>query len=79
MGVAQELSRHIRAHDLPDPFKTREVYRRHWHGLDLPEKAKPALDVLEDAGWIRPLELGHASGRPSEAWVINPEVYAHGK
>jgi putative DNA primase/helicase len=78
VGAAQELSRHIRARHLPDLFTTRDVYRPHWRGLDVPEKAKAALEVLEGAGWIRRLELSQSPGRPADLWAINPEVYARG-
>jgi hypothetical protein len=78
VGAAQELSRHIRARHLPDLFTTRDVYRKHWRGLDVPEKTQGALALLGDAGWIRRLDLADGFGRPSDIWVINPEVYARG-
>jgi putative DNA primase/helicase len=54
----------------------RDIYRHQWTGLDTPESVDAALDVLHDAGWVRPTEKGTrlGSGRPSECWQVNPRV-----
>ena len=51
--AARDLARHIRIHNLPEVFKTREVYLKGWSGLDSPERVRGALTLLEDAGWVR--------------------------
>jgi hypothetical protein len=58
-------------------FALRELYRRHWAGLGTPDEAEAALDVLEDAGWVRRVDSSSPStGRPSsETFLINPKIY----
>jgi putative DNA primase/helicase len=55
-------------------FARRDIYRHHWAGLETPEQAADALEILRDAGWVRrkPSEVG--TGRPSDLWEINPKV-----
>lgn len=75
--AARELGRHIQKGDLPTAFKTREVYLRGWSGLGEPNKVRAALELLEDAGWLRPLGVHQSlsGGRPSESWEVNPKVF----
>jgi hypothetical protein len=60
-------------------FSCREVYLKGWSGLDSPEAVKMAAEVLQDAGWVRPLSgespdpLGR--GRPSNRYKVNPGVW----
>jgi hypothetical protein len=77
--AARDLARHIRYGDLSEQFKTREFYLKGWSGLDTPERARAALAILEDAGWVRRTEsLAMATGgRPSELWVVNPKARNH--
>lgn len=58
-------------------FSIRDVYLKGWAGLDSPEAAKQAADVLQDAGWIRDVstESGRLGGRPSNRYQVNPEVW----
>ena len=78
---ARELARHIQSEDLPRVFATRSVYLKGWSGLDNPERVRGALNVLEDAGWVRRLELipSPNGGRPSENWMVSPKVVRHEK
>jgi len=55
-------------------FSVRDVYRNDWRGLDTPEKVRPALEILVDAGWIRQLETSKRTGRPTEIYAINPRL-----
>ena len=75
-AAARDLARHIKAGDLPALFSTRDVYFRGWTGLDSPERVRAALDLLEDAAWVRKAEpsTSPSGGRPSEGWVVNPKV-----
>jgi putative DNA primase/helicase len=77
--AARELARHIQSGDLQQIFRTRDVYLKGWHGLDTPERARAALAILEDAGWLRDVEtrLFPRGGRPSEMWRLNPKVKQH--
>jgi hypothetical protein len=54
--AARDLARHIQSRDLPDLFKTREAYLKGWSGLGSAEQVRAALDILEDACWVRPVE-----------------------
>jgi hypothetical protein len=74
--AAIELARHISNGELQEKFTTRDIYLKGWSGLDSPEKARNALAVLEDAGWVRrgenpPSPVG---GRPSDTWIVNPKA-----
>ena len=72
--ATRELGAHIQAGHLPDTFTTRDVYRRHWSGLDSSDKARGALYQLKDYGWVRQTEAEDRNGRPSDGWQINPKV-----
>ena len=76
VAAAHELARHIQAEDLPNEFTTRQVYLKGWTRLGLPEEARQALEILEDAGWVRRqfFHLDENGGRPREQWQINPGV-----
>jgi len=58
-------------------FSLREVYLKGWSGLDTPELAQGAAGILQDAGWIRPVNdaPGPQGGRPSMRYEINPKVW----
>lgn len=76
---ARELVRHIQGGDLGAIFTTRSIYLKGWGGLDLPERVRGALYLLEDAGWVRRLEpeQSAAGGRPPQTWCVNPKVVRH--
>jgi len=58
-------------------FSCREVYLKGWSGLDTPESVKLAVEVLEDAGWVRALnsESRQFGGRPPNRYEVNPKVW----
>ena len=57
-------------------FSCREVYLKGWSGLDSPELVRMAVEILQDAGWIRDVnrESGPSGGRPSTRYQVNPRV-----
>ncbi len=57
-------------------FSCRDVYLKGWSGLDSPDGVKQALEVLEDAGWVRRLftESSPSGGRPTARYEVNPKV-----
>jgi hypothetical protein len=57
-------------------FSLREVYLKGWVGLNSPELALAAAEILHDAGWIRPVreEIRPQGGRPSTKYEVNPKV-----
>ena len=68
--AAIELDRHLP--DLPDPFKARDVYRRHWRHLDR-EGTQAALEVLEDYGRVT-AECTTGVGRPTKNYRVHPSL-----
>jgi putative DNA primase/helicase len=82
MQAAAELAEKIETGKLgpSGTFMLREVYRPQWVGLDTPLKAQTALDVLQDAAWVRRAPFrsgtGTGGGRPPDRWLVNPLVLA---
>jgi hypothetical protein len=76
LRTARELARHITAGDVQESFTTRNIYLKGWSGLDSPDKARAALSVLEDAGWVRRIQTAPSplGGRLSADWQVNPKV-----
>lgn len=59
---------------LPDPFTPRDVYRRHWRGLDM-EGTRTAIQVLSDFNYLRELpEELPSFGRPTQRYEIHPAL-----
>jgi hypothetical protein len=60
-------------------FSCREVYNQGWSGLGSPEAVRLAAELLQDAGWVRPVvsessdSLGR--GRPANRWLVNPRLW----
>ena len=55
MRAAQELAEKIKTGKVGANgfFTLRDVYLKGWSGLDTPDLARVAAQVLNDAGWIR--------------------------
>jgi putative DNA primase/helicase len=72
---AAEIGRHLMAGWKREEgqFTVREVYRNGWTGLDSAEMVHDALEILDDAHWVRPV-AAKTNGRPSEAYAINPRL-----
>jgi putative DNA primase/helicase len=79
MRAAHELAARIKRREIGAEgiFSSREVYRKGWAGLDSPELAERATEVLQDAGWIRPVatEPKPAGGRAATRFAVNPKVW----
>jgi putative DNA primase/helicase len=75
--AANELGRHLAAgwKHAEGIFTVRDVYRNEWHGLTTAEAVRRVLPLLEDAGWVRSVEMPfRKEGRPSEIYFVNPNV-----
>lgn len=79
MRAAQELADKIKTRKVgPDGFfSCRDVYLKGWSGLDSPQAVRLAIQVLENACWIRELrtDAGPTGGRPSLRHQVNPKVW----
>jgi Protein of unknown function (DUF3987)/CHC2 zinc finger len=81
--AARELADHLRKRQIRnkdagfDWFAARDVYLKGWTALDTPEAVKAAIEVLEDAGWVRAIgsEPSATGGRPSSRYCVNPRVW----
>jgi Protein of unknown function (DUF3987)/Toprim domain/CHC2 zinc finger len=76
--AAQELGSKIKAGRVGANgfFTPRDIYLKGWSGLDTPDLARSAIQILEDASWVRSVqsEPSPAGGRPSLRYQINPRV-----
>ena len=74
--LAAGLALRLRSGALGERFSLRDVYLREWAGLDTAERARLAVGVLVDAGWVRTsrFDAGSAAGRPSEEYSVNPAI-----
>lgn len=70
--AARALGERIKAGELPETFQARDIYRRHWAGLDQ-DATDAALEVLEERGWLR-VEQIETGGRPRFDYHVNPRV-----
>jgi hypothetical protein len=79
MRAAQLLAEKVKKRQIaPDGFfSCRDVYLKGWSGLDTPELARMAVEVLLDAVWVRDVdrEAGPLGGRPSARYQVNPRVW----
>jgi hypothetical protein len=77
MRAAQLLAEKIKMHKVGASFSGRDVYLKGWTGLDNPELVRLAVEILQDAGWVRTLpgEPGPSGGRPSSRYQVNPGVW----
>jgi len=72
LRAARDIERRLRRGELEHPFTARDIYRRHWHGLDR-ESVEAALDFLEELGRIR-ADVRESGGRPFVLWHVHPAV-----
>ncbi|MDT4331188.1 DUF3987 domain-containing protein [Methylomonas sp. MS20] len=74
--AAVKLASKIKAGGLPNPFTTRDIDRKGWHGLGKGAPVKEALEILAYEGWIveQPPEPQAVGRRPLPSFHINPLV-----
>jgi hypothetical protein len=73
--AAKNLLRRIAKRDLLDGFTARDVYRKNWAYMGTQEEAQQAIELLTERGYLLP-EQGHAGGRPTVRYLINPRATA---
>lgn len=52
IDAAKTILSKLKKGELPDPFSLRDVYKNHWAGINTPNKAQAAIDVLLDYGHL---------------------------
>jgi putative DNA primase/helicase len=74
--AAKEFARHLQDgwKRTEGAFTLRDVYRNQWAGLSTKEEAATALQVLEDANWIKHVRVESPTGRPKQLYTINPKL-----
>ncbi|MGY6278298.1 DUF3987 domain-containing protein [Methylomonas sp. MgM2] len=79
--AAVRLAGKIKAGNLPNPFTTRDIDRKGWHGLGKGAPVKEALEILAYEGWIveQPPEPQAVGRRPLPSFHINPLVLGRGR
>jgi putative DNA primase/helicase len=65
---------------LPNPFRYRDVAKKGWSGLTSSDDVRRAVDILDDRGWVKVVELpsGERGGRPTENVWIHPKLITNG-
>jgi hypothetical protein len=70
---SERLCEAIEDGKIVDGMALRELYRRHWRGLDTLDRLKAALAPLATANWVR-IESQQTTGRPGEALRLHPKL-----
>ncbi len=70
---AHFLKEKIGIGEVVDKQSLREIYRHHWTGLKNPAQVKTALEILEEAGWVRVDDV-QTDGRPGQVLRLNPDL-----
>lgn len=77
LRLAATLGQQLRMGRLANRFSLGDVYLHGWAGLDTPERARVAINVLVDAQWLRP--SFPAAGRKTSVakeYLVNPAVFS---
>jgi len=72
--AAKLILRKLKAGEIPQPFKARDIYRKHWAGLDKPA-VEDAIALLLEYGWLDESSEDTA-GRPALVYALS--AGAHG-
>nr|WP_293839873.1 DUF3987 domain-containing protein [uncultured Arsenicibacter sp.] len=70
---ASRILREIKAGNLKDGFKVREIVRNGWSHLNTTSLAEAALSILMNSHYVRPEEQPETGGRPeADRYRVNP-------
>ncbi len=81
LGLCQEetptnlLASRIRAGELGDRFRVRDVYNKHWAGLLDRTAVEASANELVELHWLRPVK-STGMGRPTTTYLVNPRLFA---
>lgn len=70
VDAAKTLLKRLSGGKLPLPFKTRDIYIKGWTGLETPQKAQAAIDLLIEYSQLTEREQD-TGGRPTRVYVQN--------
>jgi len=75
IDAAKTLLKRLASGKLSNPFKTRDIYRAGWAGLETPAKAQAAIELLMEYRHLheRVMDTG---GRPTSHFYLNEAVTA---
>jgi putative DNA primase/helicase len=71
--AAKALGKRLLAGDLPDGFRARDVYRKHWAGLSDSRAVNQALDLLLELHWLCE-QVVKTEGRDTVCYRVNPRL-----
>jgi hypothetical protein len=77
LKLAAGLGEKLRRVRWGNRFRVADVYLQGWAALDTPERAREAIQVLVDAGWVRPSRVVAGSSRGDAAsaeYMVNPAI-----
>jgi hypothetical protein len=77
LKLAAGLGEKLRRVRWGNRFRVADVYLQGWAALDTPERAREAIQVLVDAGWVRPSRVVGGSSRGDAAsaeYMVNPAI-----
>ena len=78
-GDAMKLAEKIKD-SVANPFTYRDVAKKGWTGLTTSEDVRRAVDLLDDRGWVKVVEVppGDRGGHPSKQVWIHPKLIGEG-
>lgn len=71
---AETILRLIRQRRLPNRFKAQDIYHQGLGGIADSTKARAALDLLQDYGWVISEKETSGIGRKHEFWIVHPKA-----
>ena len=74
LAAAHNLAEHIKGGDLEDGVPSRDIYRKHWSGLNDVETLWSGLHELEKYGAVQIVEVSDTGGRPTDAIHFHPDL-----
>ena len=77
LRLAAALGQHLQRGRLGNHFRLGDVYLQGWPGLDTAERTRVAIEVLVDAGWVRPSSAAGDRRRTlTEEFNVHPAIYS---
>lgn len=78
VASARALASKIKMGRLSNPFMARDAYRNGWSDLSTAEETRRAIEILQEAFWIKEEEV-QTEGRTRLQYRINPQIDGRAK